>query len=83
MSIPFQKLPSLAPVGNFIEIKLIREGFGKKNNYLHGIFHGEGGGGYPPSVQIINFLKNKIRPLQTVLNGLKHEKKSIKKFTTL
>ena len=34
---------------------------------------GRGGGGYLQSVKLINFT-NKIRPLQTVLNGLKHEK---------
>ena len=56
---------------------IIREGFKKKNNNFHGIFHGRG---YPPSIQIINFLKKKIGPLQTVINGLKHEKKSINFF---
>ena len=33
-----------------------------------------GGVGTPPSVQIIDFLKQQIIPLQTVLYGLKHEK---------
>ena len=49
----------------------LREGFKKK---LIIFMEFSMGGGYPPSVQIINFLKQKIRPLQTVLNGLKHEK---------
>ena len=29
---------------------------------------------YPPSVKIMNFMREKIRPLQNVLNTLKHEK---------
>ena len=38
----------------------------------------DGVGGYPPSVKIIHYTKKKkkVRPLQTVLNGMKHEKKN-------
>ena len=52
-----------------------------KINYFHGIFHRLGGGGIggcPPSVKIIIFL-NKMRPLQTDINNLEHEKKSVNK----
>ena len=42
----------------------------KKINSMGGTRHGW----YPPSVQLIIFLKQKMRPLKTVLNGLKHEK---------
>ena len=37
-----------------------------------------GGGGYPPSVKIINFLEKKYggeKNLKTLQNGLKHEEK--------
>ena len=50
------------------------------NNYLAGIFHRRGGGGVPP-IRLNNYYSKKykiIRALQTVLNGLKHKKKSIK-----
>ena len=43
-------------------------------SFIHSNTSGVHRAGYPPSVQIINLLKKKIRPLQTVLNGLKHEK---------
>ena len=29
---------------------------------------------YPPSIKIVNFMTEKKRPLQNVLNGLNHEK---------
>ena len=51
----------------------LREGVKKNINYLAGIFYGRGGG--EPAIHLNNeFFPNKIRALQTVLNGLKHEK---------
>ena len=49
-------------------LKFIREEFKNKMNYFCRIFR-EWGGGYPPSVKIINF----FAPKKSVQNALKHK----------
>ena len=49
------------------------KGRGQQNiNYFGGLFHG-GKGGCTPFHQNNEFFHPKIRPLQTVPNGLKHD----------
>ena len=55
---------------------MVREGFKKKKK--HFMEFSMEGGGVPPSVKIINFLETNIvgeKNLETLHNGLKHEKK--------
>ena len=58
-------------------------GKGRVQKKCHGIFHGGGGGGIPPIRQNNYFFGNNRvgkKNLETLQNGLKHEKKQLRIF---